>query len=512
MNNDSGESISVWMASAEISARRPLAENTRADVCVVGAGIAGLTTAYLLARAGRSVVVIDDGPIGGGETGRTTAHLTNALDDRYYELIRLHGEDGARIAAESHTAAIAEMERIVRDEKIDCRFERLNGYLFASEGRPEDELRRELEAAHAVGLEDIRLVDRAPIASFNTGPALCFPHQAQFHPLKYLGGLAAAIERAGGRIYTGTRADRVSGGKRTGVETVDHFMIDAGSVVVATNSPFNDLLVIHTKQAAYRTYVIGLQVAPGTVPRDLFWDTGDPYHYIRIQTSDNGPYDILIVGGEDHKTGQEDDPAARFDRLEKWSRQRFPTAGEVEFRWSGQVMEPVDGLAFIGRNPVDDDNIYIITGDSGNGMTHGTIGGMIITDLIMGREHPWATLYDPGRITLGAAGDFLREGANTMMQYADWLKGSQVDDYAEIKGGSGAVVWDGATRVAVYRDEQGKAHGCSAVCTHLGCVVDWNDLEKSWDCPCHGSRFDPHGRVINGPANVDLEPVELEKK
>ncbi|MEP7217808.1 MAG: FAD-dependent oxidoreductase, partial [Bacteroidota bacterium] len=357
-----------------------------------------------------------------------------------------------------------------------------------------------------------RLADRAPIPSFNTGSALCFPNQAQLHPLKYLGGLAAAIERAGGRIYTGSRADRVSGGKRAGVETVDHVMIDADAVVVATNTPFNDLLVIHTKQAAYRTYVIGLQVATGSVPRGLFWDTADPYHYIRLQRSDNGPYEILIIGGEDHKTGQEDDPAARFGRLEKWARERFSMAGEVEFRWSGQVLEPVDGLAFIGHNPVDDDNVYIITGASGNGMTYGTIGGMIITDLIMGREHPWASLYDPGRITLRAVGDFLREGANTMMQYADWLKGSQVDDYAEIKGGSGAVVWDGVTKVAVYRDEQGKAHGCSAICPHFGCVADWNDLEKSWDCPCHGSRFDPRGRVINGPANTDLEPVELRKQ
>jgi glycine/D-amino acid oxidase-like deaminating enzyme/nitrite reductase/ring-hydroxylating ferredoxin subunit len=509
MNNDSGASISIWMASEEIPRRGPLTGDMSTDVCVVGAGIAGLTTAYLLSRAGKRVIVIDDGPIGGGETGRTTAHATNALDDRYYELERLHGEKGARLAAESHTAAINRIEAIVRQEKINCEFERLDGYLFNPPGESIENLERELEAAHRAGLVDLMMVERAPLASFDTGPCIRFPNQGQFHPLKYLHGLADAIEREGGAIFTGAHAADISGGREGRVETSDGYLINASAIVVATNTPVNDRVVIHTKQSPYRTYVIGIQVPKGAVTRALYWDTPDPYHYIRLESaaSGAGDYDILIVGGEDHRTGQADDEAARFDRIEHWTRERFPMCGEVEYRWSGQVMEPVDSLAFIGHNPLDDDNIYIITGDSGNGITHGTIGGMLVTDLILGRDNLWKDLYDPGRITVSSAKDFIKEGINTVAQYADWLRGSDVDEQQEIRPGSGAVVWDGATKVAVYREPNGSLHRCSAVCPHLGCIVDWNDLEKSWDCPCHGSRFDPYGRVINGPAIGNLEPV-----
>lgn len=510
MNNDSGTTVSVWMATEEIEGRGALTEDMTADVCVVGAGIAGLTTAYLLARAGKSVVVIDDGPIGGGETGRTTAHIANALDDRFHEIERLHGEEGSRLAAASHGAAINRIEAIVRQEGIDCEFQRLDGYLFNPPGDPVEDLRRELEAAHRAGLSDVTLVERAPLPTYDTGPALLFPNQAQFHPMKYLSGLARAIERDGGRIFTRTRAERVNGGSKASVETGDGITISAGAIVVATNTPINDRFVIHLKQAPYRTYAIGIQVPAGAVPRALYWDTPDPYHYVRLQSAERGAgeYEILIVGGEDHKTGQADDERARFDRLEQWTRERFPMAGEVEYRWSGQVMEPVDALGFIGRNPLDDDNVYIITGDSGHGITNGTIGGILITDLILGRDNPWAKLYDPSRITISAAKTFLQEGANTLAQYADWLAGSDVDAVKEIREGSGAVLWDGATKIAVYRDQHGHLHGCSAICPHLGCVVDWNDLEKSWDCPCHGSRFDAYGRVVNGPAIEDLKQVK----
>jgi glycine/D-amino acid oxidase-like deaminating enzyme/nitrite reductase/ring-hydroxylating ferredoxin subunit len=509
MNNDSGETVSVWMTSAEIPSRGQLTQDTRADVCIVGAGIAGLTIAYLLSREKKSVIVIDDGPIAGGETGRTTAHLASALDDRFYQLERLHGEDGARLAYESHNRAVELIESIVGSEGIDCDFERLDGFLFVPPGESTEELDRELEAAHRVGFTDAEFVDRAPISSFDTGRCIRFPRQGQFHPLKYLAALADAIERNGGKIYTNTHASNIVGGSSAHVETQNGHFISASAVVVATNSPVNDRVVIHTKQEPYRTYAIGFRVPKGAIPRALYWDTPDPYHYIRLQNApDGGDYEVLIVGGEDHKTGQEEDPQARHECLEQWSRKHFPMAGEALFRWSGQVLEPLDSLAFIGRNPMDDDNVFIATGDSGQGMTHGTIAGMLITDLIMGRSNSWETLYDPSRITLRATGEFLRAGANMVAQYGKWLSTSDVDAVKEIQSGCGAVMWDGATKVAIYRDEKGELHTCSAVCPHLGCVVDWNDLEKSWDCPCHGSRFDPYGKVINGPAIVGLEPVE----
>jgi glycine/D-amino acid oxidase-like deaminating enzyme/nitrite reductase/ring-hydroxylating ferredoxin subunit len=514
MRNGSGRTSSVWMRTAEMPGFPRLKEDTHVDVCVVGAGIAGLTTAYLLAREGRSVVVLDDGPVGGGETSRTTAHLSNAFDDRYDAVERMHGAEGARLTARSHTAAIDEIERIVREESIACDFERLDGYLFAPPGSPTDELERELAACHRAGLPEVRRVDRAPLESFETGLCLRFPRQAQFHPLKYLEGLSRAIVREGGRIHTGTHVSGIEGARDGGSARVatgeGRPVVTCGDVVVATNTPVNDVLTMHTKQYPYRTYVIGARVPRGAVTRALYWDTADPYHYVRLQPE--GDHDMLIVGGEDHKTGQDDDADERFERLERWSRERFPVMGPVELRWSGQVMEPMDFLAFIGRNPGHEDNVYIATGDSGNGMTHGTIAGMLLRDLILGRENAWAKLYDPGRRTLRAGLTFAQENLNMVAQYAGWVTGGEVKSADEIPPGSGAVVRRGLRKVAVYRDPAGTLHACSATCPHLGAVVGWNSEEQTWDCPAHGSRFDPYGRVVNGPAIGDLAPVEDEPR
>src|SRR5437763_7143239 len=218
--NASGRNATVWGGDSRNAPRySSLQADASADVCVIGAGIAGLSTAYMLAREGKSVIVVDDGPVGGGETGRTTAHLSNALDDRYYNLESLFGENGARLAAESHTAAIDCIERIVADEKIECDFERLDGYLFVPPDCSKDELERELDAARRAGLRDVEWVERAPIRDFDTGRCLRFPRQAQFSPLKYLGGLARAVTRDGGRIFTGTHADEIRGGSPARVTT-----------------------------------------------------------------------------------------------------------------------------------------------------------------------------------------------------------------------------------------------------------------------------------------------------
>jgi glycine/D-amino acid oxidase-like deaminating enzyme/nitrite reductase/ring-hydroxylating ferredoxin subunit len=506
MKSDSGSSTSVWMATAEVPPQPALTESTRADVCVVGAGIAGLTTAYLLGREGKSVVVLDDGPIAGGETCRTTAHLVNALDDRYFELQRLHGDKGARLAAQSHTAAIDRIERIVNDEKIACDFERLDGYLFVPPGEPRDILDRELEAARRAGLDGVEMVARAPLEEFDTGPCLRFPRQAQFHPLRYLAALANALQREGGRIYSGAHVEKFEGGTPARVITSKGHEVAAAALVVATNTPVNDRLVIHTKQYANRTYVIAAPVPRGAVTRALYWDTPSPYHYVRLQTVDERD-DLVIVGGEDHRTGQEDDAGERYSRLEAWMRERFPRASSVEYRWSGQIMEPADSLAFIGRNPADDPNVFVATGDSGNGMTHGTIAGILITDLILGRPNEWVDLYDPGRKSLRALPDYVKENVKSAAAYAGWAKGGDVASTEEIPAGEGAVVRRGLHKVAAYRHASGALTQLSAVCPHLGCIVEWNSTEKTWDCPCHGSRYAPDGHVINGPAKTGLAPV-----
>jgi glycine/D-amino acid oxidase-like deaminating enzyme/nitrite reductase/ring-hydroxylating ferredoxin subunit len=458
------------------------------------------------------VLVVDDGPIAGGESGRTTAHLSNAFDDRYYHVETMHDERTARLVADSHTRAIDDLERIAREEGIDCDFRRLDGWLFMGDEdrrRHPDILDEELEAARRAGVM-VQHAKRPPIPGRDVGPALRFANQGQFHPVKFLAGLAGAIVRRGGRIHTGTHVSGVEGtesGAR--VKTSDGHTVRCQAVCVCTNSPISDYVVTHVKQAPYRTFVIAARVA-GAIEPGLYWDTRDPYHYVRLMKGTGSTDDFLIVGGEDHKTGHEDDAPARFRTLEQWARERFPV-GEVAYRWSGQVLEPADYMAFIGPNPDGTPNVYIATGDSGQGMTHGAIAGMLLTDLVLGRENEWAEIYDPKRVALRSAGDLLKENLDVAAQYRDWVRPGETDDIANIPPGEGAVIRRGVHRVAAYRDDDGNIHERSATCTHLRCVVHWNSTEKSWDCPCHGSRFDAFGKVINGPAIMALGPAEQDE-
>jgi glycine/D-amino acid oxidase-like deaminating enzyme/nitrite reductase/ring-hydroxylating ferredoxin subunit len=503
MLTGSGETTSIWTETERAPVFAPLGENVSADVCIVGAGIAGMMTAYHLAKAGRRVVVLDDGAVGSGETGRTTAHITPALDDRYYNIESMHGEDGARLAAESHMAALNRIEQICNVEEIVCDFMRVDGYLFLASGHPQEMLQKEQAACERAGLTDTVLLERAPLDFWNTGPCLKFPRHGQFHPIRFLDGLARCITRDAGRIFCGSHVTEIKDGTPCKVKTEDGHTVTCSQVVVATNASISDYVVTHMKQAPYRTYVIGARIPKGSVPAMLLWDTSDPYHYIRIQPEND--YDVLIVGGEDHKTGHDSTPGDRFSAIETWTREHFPMVMDVLYYWSGQVMEPFDYLSFTGRSP-GAENIYMHGGDSGNGITHGAMAGILLTDLILGRENPWSRLYDPKRVSLRSAPEFLKEQVDVMLQYGRYvLPGESLDG---IQPGQGRVVLRGAHRVAVYRDEQGVLHERSAVCTHLKCIVDWNSLEKTWDCPCHGSRFDPQGNVLNGPAISPLEEIK----
>lgn len=516
----SGARRSIWEATSTQFSPPPLGRNETADVCVVGAGIAGLSTAYGIAQTGRSVMVLDRADVGAGMTGRTTAHLASSLDDRYYEIEELHGEEGARLTAQSHAAAIDEIERIVRVERIECGFERLDGYLFSPPGGSDETLFRELDAAHRAGLRSVERVLRAPITHFDTGPCLRFPKQGQFHPLLYLNGLVQAILSRGGRIHR-AHVNTVSGGSDPHVKTDRGVRVDAASIVICTNSPIQVAASIHGKQAPYMTYVIGARVPPGTVANMLLWDTAQesqmeaehgpiPYHYVRVEK--RASHDTLIVGGEDHRTGEANDGELRFARLEEWARHRFPMIQQIDYRWSGQVLETVDGLAYIGRD--HDSGVYIATGDSGNGMTHGTIAGMILSDLIQGGENPWSELYDPSRKRMRALGQLARRTLNAVSQLKDYATQGDFDSEDEIQPGSGGIVRDGVSKIAIYVDENGVRHRMSAVCPHMKCIVRWNGTEQTWDCPCHGSRYDCKGQVITAPSTgnlADATPVEAPK-
>ncbi len=512
----SGEHVSFWIDSAPMLAHGQLQNDLETEVLVIGGGIAGLTTAYLLSRSGKQVTLVEDGLLGSGETGRTTAHLTSALDDRYYYLEETFGAESAKLAAESHQAAIRLIEEIFRKENIDCSFRPVDGYLFTHPSDDPANLDKEFEATQKAGLQTTLENATPGIAEGNSLRSIRFRNQAQFHILRYLEGLAKAIVNNGGHIYTETHAEGVTGkgAKANG------YQISAQYIVVATNSPINNIVTMHTKQHAYRTYVIGCKIKKGTLPYVLWWDSGDsnspwvakPYHYVRLEPFDDN-YDLLISGGEDHKTGQADaeklPEAHRYELLENWTRQHFPEAGEVSYRWSGQVMEPVDGLGYMGKNP-GDDTIYIITGDSGNGMTHTTIGAMIISDSIQGKTNQWEALYSPSRITFKAIPDYLKEVGNMAAQYLDWIAPSDVKNMQQLNPGEGGVLTSGIKKIAVYRDHEKHLHAYSAVCPHLGCVVQWNNDEKTFDCPCHGSRFSCDGSVINGPAESGLSALSNE--
>lgn len=507
----SGFNMPYWVDSVDPIVYETLKENISADVVIVGGGLAGVSVAYNLILAGKKVVLVEDGFIGSGESGRTTGHLVTALDDRYYKLQALFGDEKTRLIAQSHKAAIDFVEDTVRKEKIDCDFERLDGYLFPDPSDDTISLRKEYEACTRAGL-DVTEMDNVPGLNF-LRTSLKFSNQAQFHCIKYLKALCEIIIAGGGRIFTATHATDIS---EKGIVTEDGFKAEAAHVVIATNTPVNNKYVIHLKQYAYRTYVIGAKIKKGSLPHALWWDTGNkdvnenipPYHYVRLQSLDD-THDLLLIGGEDHHTGAlESDTLPeerRYKLLEVWARGHF-NVEEIIYKWSGQVMEPMDSIAYIGRNPADKNNIYIVTGDSGNGMTHCTIAGILIKDLILGKENEWEKIYDPSRFKLFTAGKiFFREVLGGLINYyknkPDRLKTRNIMD---IQRREGNVVELSGKRYGIFRDESDNMHFVQAQCAHLGCIVKWNRDEKSWDCPCHGSRYTYEGKVINGPANHDL--------
>ncbi len=498
MNVEQERTRSYWMTTAKLERPVPLAAGGSFDVAVIGAGIAGLSAAYEFAKAGLSVVVLDRGAFGGGMTSRTTAHLTASLDDWYHELIAVRGEEAAAHWQRGQAAAIDRIEGIVEEEAIDCSFRRIDEYVALAEGDDPALIDRELEACHRIGFTTVEKVDRAPMPSAPLGPALRFPGQARFHPLHYLGGLVAALRREGARLHGDTPVTSVEEKDgRVRIETAAGVTLDAGWAVVATNSPVNDLVAIHGKQAPYRTYAMAFRVERGAVPDVLLSDSREDYHYVRLQEDGEGM--VLIVGGGDHRPGAVHDHAGRFEEVEAWTRRHYPVAGEVVARWSGQVMEPSDDLPFSGRNP-GNRNVFVHTGDSGQGITNGVMGAMLIADLVAGRENPLRPVCDPGRVPLRALRDLVSENMAVVKNLAGRLTHGERKSVEEVAPGEGALIRAGGELLAVYKDAAGTAHVHSGICTHAGCHVHWNELERCWDCPCHGSQFGVDGAVLNGPA------------
>lgn len=501
----SSRTESLWRATHPVGGFAPLDRNLDVDVAVVGGGISGLTAALILSRAGKRVALLERDTIGSGETGNTTSHLTEAVDGRYQTLVRNFREEGARMVAQSSRDAIDWIDALVTASGIDCGFRRVPGYLYTEREKDIPWLADELDAARRAGCA-VEWVDRVPLP-FTTFGGVRWDNQGQVHATAYLDGLLKEAITQGLLVYENTRVVGVHEDAPCRVET-DRGTVRAADVFVAANVPVNNRVLLHTKIAAYRSYAIAA-AAPSGIPAGLFWDTDDPYHYTRIHEIDGQVY--LIVGGEDHRTGEQIDTGERYEHLIAYAREWFKVLNS-EFRWSGQIIEPVDGLPFIGRNAVAQ-RVFVATGYSGNGMTFGTLAGMIVSDTILGRPNAYAELYDATRIKpIAAAIDYVKENlAFPAHLLTDRLTSLNADErpVRALQPGEGGVFASDEGKVAVCRDKQGVVHACSAVCTHLGCDVAWNTAEQTWDCPCHGSRFSPDGAVINGPAVSDLRRVPV---
>jgi glycine/D-amino acid oxidase-like deaminating enzyme/nitrite reductase/ring-hydroxylating ferredoxin subunit len=490
---------SIWNATHQLRRFVSLTRSIDIDVAIVGGGISGLTAAVTLARAGKSVVVLEKDTIGGGETANTTSHLTEAVDARYRTLASTFGHEAAALVARSSREAIDWIEALGNASGLDIGFSRVPGVLYTESRDDIDELADELDAAGRAGCE-VSWVDAAPVP-FATHGGVRWEAQAQVHATAYVEALLHEAQARGVRLHDRTRVTGVHDGEPCRIET-EHGELRARHVFVAAHVPINNRVFLHTKIAAYRSYAIAAD-APAGLPPALLWDTASPYHYTRTQTI--GGKACVIIGGEDHRTGDDDETEDRYQAITDYARGRFGV-DTVRFRWSGQIIEPVDGLPYIGLN-TGSTHVFVATGYAGNGMTFGTLAGLIVGDLVLGRSNSYAELYAATRVTVGAAGDYLQENAAFPAHLvADRLTSHDADErpVESLKNGEGAVFTGKDGKVAVSRDRHGRMHAVSAVCTHLGCDVAWNGAEQTWDCPCHGSRFSPEGKVINGPAVTDL--------
>ncbi len=500
MNVYAERSRSVWMGEPPPAVDQST-RDTRVDVLVIGSGIAGLSCAYELLLAGRRVTIVDRGPIARGMTARTSAHLSYAFDDYYHELIRLRGEEEARQYLLSQQAAVDRIEQICMSENIDCDFARVDGILYAARADDRSLLEAELEACQRIGFSSVHWTP----FTLGHGDALRFPQQGRFHPVKYLDGLARAIAARGGVFHSNAAVielDETTDAVR--VEFEQGAPILANEVIVASNSPISSTVAIHTKQAPYRTYVVAAPVPKGHVEDALIWDTLDPYHYVRLQPRADD--DLLIVGGEDHKTGTENDGDSRIAELHAWARERWPQMGAIEHAWSGQVYEPVDFAPYIGPAP-GKGRVYLVTGDSGEGLTTGAAAGLILKAQIVDRERRWSDVYEPSRKTLRAGRTYVEENLDVAANMTEHIHDSeQLDSLDEVAPGSGAIVNLSGRKVAAYRNANGEFELRSATCTHVGCIVHWNSFERCWDCPCHGSQFAVTGEALTGPAMKPLAP------
>jgi glycine/D-amino acid oxidase-like deaminating enzyme/nitrite reductase/ring-hydroxylating ferredoxin subunit len=502
-----GEPASFWIESMPGDSFAPVTDGVAVDVAVVGGGISGITAATLLKQAGKTVAVLESKEIVRGTTGYTTAKVTAGHRLVYQDLRKLFGDEGAQLYGDSQQTALERVASLVAERGLECDFRREPHYVYAESGDDLAKIEREVEAEQQLGLP-ASYIDDVPLP-FDVAGALRLDNQAQFHPRKYLLPLAQAIPGEGSHLFERTRVLDVEEGEPCVVHT-DRGRVTARDVIIASSLPILDRGLFFAKAHPYRSYTLAARTPGQDAPEGMFINSGGSTRSIR--TVRDGNRLLLLVNGNGHKTGEEPDNRERYLQLQEFIRSRFGL-DEIAYRWSTHDYYTLDHVPYIGRLRRRSRHLYVATGFNGWGMTGGTLAGMILTDFILGNDNPWAQLYDANRLKVrGAATMFVKENANVARHWAgDRLARTDAPDVDAVAPGEGAIVSLHGERIAVYRDDAETLHTLSPVCTHLACLVRWNRAEKSWDCPCHGSRFTGEGVVIQGPAVRDLARVDLER-
>lgn len=498
-----GANRSLWQ-SVEMPAFFADSTNKDYDVIIAGAGITGITAGYLLQKAGKKCLIIEAENFGFGTTGGTTAHINTFYDANYDKVIKDFGEEKAKLLAETGPEVIRQIKTIIEENSIDCGFADRTSYVFSLDKKQTGELEDVFEATKKVGLPTEEVTETPfPIPFIK---AIKIEGQAEFHPTKYISAVGDAFLALGGTIMENEMVTAVTEGGDSAKVITDKNEYNTGNFIWATHVIPN-INRMNFLAAPYRSYAIAFTLNSGEYPEALGEDLSVPYHYYRSQEIDGKKY--VIAGGEDHKTGHEEDAEKHFEALETYVRQYFDVA-EVTHRWSSQFYTPGDGLPFIGKAPVEH-HVFWATGYDGNGMTFGTLSAMIISDIILGKGSKYEELFSPARFNVKAGlVDTVKESADAVFHLIkDKFTARKIDSLDEIPLGSGDTVSLEGKTMSVYRDELGTVHAVESACTHMGCNVAWNNTEKSWDCPCHGARYDIRGVVLNGPTTKNLKKIDL---
>jgi glycine/D-amino acid oxidase-like deaminating enzyme/nitrite reductase/ring-hydroxylating ferredoxin subunit len=502
-----GATTSIWQNGIEDY--KPVNEfiDKEYDVIIVGGGITGITTALLLQNQNLSCLLVEAATIGFGTTSGTTAHLNTFFDTTYQQVIKNFGEKSAKLLAKGAKSSIDLIKENIATYKIDCDFENKEGYLFSLNEKQNQDLEEIVTSAKHVGLP-IAFSDNMPFPIPYLKLA-CIQNQAQFNPVQYITGLAKAFEDKGGIILQNCRVTDITEGKILQVHTLSNGTLKAKKIIYATHIP-PGINLLHLRCAPYRSYVLGVKLKDNSYPNALGYDMNDPYHYYRTQIINGEKY--LIAGGEDHKTGHEENTQACFRRLESYVKSYFPV-DRIAFRWSSQYFEPTDGLPYIGNLPGNGKNVYVATGFGGNGMIYGTLSAIILSDIIAKGKSVYKNVFDPNRVKpVAGFTNFIKEGADVTKELiSTLLPAYKIEELADIAAGEAKIVKYEGHVLALYKDDTHRIHAVNSKCTHMKCGVAWNSVEKSWDCPCHGSRFSYDGTILTAPAQKDLEVINVEE-